>query len=763
MTIQNRVWLMIAVALAGLVALSAFSLHSLRDNMLQEKQLQLTKLADTLFSQLDIYEQKVKDGQLSQAQAQQQAIAFVKSVRYGQGDYFWINDRQPKMIMHPTNPKLDGKDLSQNKDKAGNYLFVDMVKAVQANPKDGGFVHYYWPKPNSDVAVEKLSYVREFAPWGWIIGTGIYIDDIDAQFAQTLKSEVSVIGLILLLVIGMGWLLIRSLKQAITSLSQQVSQVSKDMHFSARFEPRKDELNKVGQSLNELLGDLETSINEANLVVSAIADGDFNQRMQADYVGDLATLKKGVNGSAESVAFSMNELAKVMRALYQGDFSARMDEKVPGEFRNLVQNAMTVLDSVIGEINQAMQQMNQGDFSGRVRVEARGSLAQLKTRINDSMENMAHTVDAISQVVTAQAAGDLTQSLTGDAFKGQLKDLQNAINESAAKIKSVVTVASESAEVVRGAAQEVSQGSMNLSERVQEQAAALEQTSSAMHQMNSQVQSSNENALHATQVSQQVQEKAHEGVAVMQQTINAMQMIQDSSHQISDIVSLIDSIAFQTNLLALNAAVEAARAGEHGRGFAVVASEVRNLAQKSAEAAKDIKRLIDQTVDRVNQGSRLASESGEVLAVINQSVQTVTEMISQIATASAEQAEGVRQVHHAITQIDGATQQNAALVEETSAASESLSEQASLLQKEMAFFRTGMTAGRNVARVQGAQTAASKPALKPAAQAVKPTTKQASHPNKPNTSSSNSPGLVKMGVPNAAIAKPSSSDEWSDF
>ncbi|WP_197723393.1 methyl-accepting chemotaxis protein [Thiomicrorhabdus aquaedulcis] len=430
-------------------------------------------------------------------------------------------------------------------------------------------------------------------------------------------------------------------------------------------------------------------------MVNGIAKGEFNQRMQGDYIGDLATLKLGVNGSAESVAFSMNELAKVMQALYEGDFSARMDAKVPGEFRNLVQNAMTALDTVMAEINQVMHQMAQGDFTGQVKVSARGSLAQLKDRVNQAMDSIAHTVDAINGVVTAQAAGDLTQTLTGDGFKGQLQTLQHAMNDSTAKIKTVVNVALAAAEVVSGAAHEVSQGSLNLSERVQEQAAALEQTSSAIHQMSSQVQSTNDNAKQATQVSQQVQGKAHQGVEVMQQTLQAMQMIQDSSHQISEIVTLIDSIAFQTNLLALNAAVEAARAGEHGRGFAVVASEVRQLAQKSADAAKSIKLLIDQTVTRVNQGANLASESGGVLKEINESVRLMTQMITQIATASSEQAEGVRQVHHAIIQIDGATQQNAALVEETSAASESLNEQANLLQKEMAFFNTGHVARLN--------------------------------------------------------------------
>lgn len=225
-----------------------------------------------------------------------------------------------------------------------------------------------------------------------------------------------------------------------------------------------------------------------------------------------------------------------------------------------------------------------------------------------------------------------------------------------------------------------------------------------MDEMNSQVQSNTNHANEATKVAEAVQAKADNGVAVMKQTIEAMGTIQESSDRISDIVTLIDGIAFQTNLLALNAAVEAARAGEHGRGFAVVAGEVRSLAQKSAEAAKDIKTLIDETVERVELGSKLATDSGEMLSAINGSIDEVAQMIAQIAQASSEQATGIHQVHNAITQIDNVTQQNAALVEETSAASESLNEQAEVLTNDMAFFNTGSTTSDSLSLSKVAST-----------------------------------------------------------
>jgi methyl-accepting chemotaxis protein len=332
--------------------------------------------------------------------------------------------------------------------------------------------------------------------------------------------------------------------------------------------------------------------------------------------------------------------------------------------------------------------MNEGDFGGQVKTEARGELATLKQGVNTSLHHIADAIKSISEVVAAQASGDLTIKLPKGKFKGELHDLKNAINYSSMKMNEVVNMAIDVSDIVSNAAKEVSQGSGDLSQRVQEQAASLEQTSATMDQMTSQLQSTTQNAQQATELALDVRQQAVQGVEIMTETIAAMQAIEDSSQRISDIVTLIDTIAFQTNLLALNAAVEAARAGEHGRGFAVVAGEVRSLAQKSAEAAKDIKGLIEETTQRINRGSDLAQRTGDTLNQINDAVADVAKRIEQIAGAAGEQAQGVQQVNQAIGQIDGVTQQNAALVEETTAAAESLSEQAQLLQKEMGFFKT---------------------------------------------------------------------------
>lgn len=240
---------------------------------------------------------------------------------------------------------------------------------------------------------------------------------------------------------------------------------------------------------------------------------------------------------------------------------------------------------------------------------------------------------------------------------------------------------------VGSASRQLSQGNDDLSQRTQEQASALEETASSMEQMTATVKNNADNAKQANQLAARMRDQAAQGGAVVGRAVNAMNEINGSSNKIADIIGVIDEIAFQTNLLALNAAVEAARAGEQGRGFAVVATEVRNLAQRSATAAKEIKELINNSVDKVKAGSQLVSESGQMLGSIVDSVKRVTDIVAEITAASQEQASGIDQVNHAITQMDSVTQQNAALVEEAASASKALEQQAEDLIQKVSFFK----------------------------------------------------------------------------
>ena len=234
---------------------------------------------------------------------------------------------------------------------------------------------------------------------------------------------------------------------------------------------------------------------------------------------------------------------------------------------------------------------------------------------------------------------------------------------------------------------EISQGNVDLSQRTEEQASSLQQTASSMEQLTSTVKQTADNAQQATRLSHTAHEEATKGGEVVGKTIEAMSEINAASKKIADIIGVIDEIAFQTNLLALNAAVEAARAGEQGRGFAVVAAEVRNLAQRSATAAKEIKGLINDSVEKVNHGTQLVDTSGQSLEEILNAVKKVNDIIAEIATASQEQSAGIDQINKAITQMDEVTQQNAALVEQAAAGSESLNDQAINLNQMMTVFK----------------------------------------------------------------------------
>jgi methyl-accepting chemotaxis protein len=527
------------------------------------------------------------------------------------------------------------------------------------------------------------------------------------------------IALLLLLVV-LSLFVYNLIKQTISDVVVNIAALTKAMVFSQKLPDRKDEFAPVFNEINKLFVSLDKSVSEANRVVLAVANADYSQRMTGEYSGDLEVLKSGVNASALSVSFMMSELEKIMEKLNLGQFDISMDNKVPNEFRRLVESSLSNISHIIADINCVVNAMSEGRFEGRVVAQAQGELSSLKTNVNQSVDAIDSLTRELLALAMAQEKGDLTVQISG-SYKGRFQELQLARTASTGKIRDSISQSINASTVVNDAADQVSQGSADLSARIQEQAAALEQTSGIMNEMTNTVQANTANARKVAELTNQVQGQARDGVQVMQQTISAMQSIKESSSKINDIVTIIDSIAFQTNLLALNAAVEAARAGEHGRGFAVVASEVRALAGKSADAAKDIKNLITDSVSRIENGTQLADKSGEMLNGIAGSIQDVAGMIEEMANASNEQSVGISQVHLAIADIDKVTQENAALVEETNSAAESLSNEANHLRDNLAFFRTGVanqerrrnvsTRTAPIARAQN--TSAKKPAALP--------------------------------------------------
>jgi methyl-accepting chemotaxis protein len=331
-----------------------------------------------------------------------------------------------------------------------------------------------------------------------------------------------------------------------------------------------------------------------------------------------------------------------------------------------------------GELDWRMQDIEKFD----------GFMRSLSEGINQMLDSIVEPIKQSMNIMSNLAEGDLTKSMDGE-YKGQFAEMQEAVNSCTSNLLKMVNEIRGTSGTIATSSNEISQGNTNLSQRTEEQASSLEETASSLEEMTGIVRQNADNARQANQLASGAREQAEKGGEVVGNAVTAMSGINQSSKKISDIIGVIDEIAFQTNLLALNAAVEAARAGDQGRGFAVVASEVRNLAQRSAGAAKEIKTLINDSVLKVEEGSKLVDESGATLEEIVNSVKKVSDIIAEIAAASEEQSSGIDQINTAVSQMDEMTQQNAALVEEAAAASESMDEQATSMNELMEFFDVG--------------------------------------------------------------------------
>ena len=340
------------------------------------------------------------------------------------------------------------------------------------------------------------------------------------------------------------------------------------------------------------------------------------------------------------------------------------------------------MDTIVGAAND-------GDLSERITLEGKdGFFKSLSQGLNSLLDITASFVHDMSNIFEAMSDGDLTRNVSTD-YRGEFDVIKTNANNTVAKLTEVMTKIQGASGTVRTSANEVAQGSDDLSRRTESQASSLEETASSMEQITATVKQTSENASQANSLAAEAKKKAENGGEVVQDAVKAMAEILESSNKINDIIGVIDEIAFQTNLLALNAAVEAARAGEQGRGFAVVAGEVRTLSQRSAAAAKEIKDLIRDSVSKVESGSTLVNQSGSTLAEIVGAVEKVAIMIQDVTNAALEQNSGISQINQAITQMDEMTQQNAALVEETSAASRAMSEEATNMNQLISFFRMG--------------------------------------------------------------------------
>jgi methyl-accepting chemotaxis protein len=382
------------------------------------------------------------------------------------------------------------------------------------------------------------------------------------------------------------------------------------------------------------------------------------------------------------------------------------------------------------------------------------------TAVVEGERVLQQAVQEVQGVVRAAIEGNLLERVSLEGKSGLVIALAESINALIENMSSLVSQVKVAANEVYRGAEEISAGNQNLSQRTEEQASSLEETASSMEEMTSTVKQNADNAGQANQLAMAAREQADKGGAVVSRAVKAMTEINESSKKIADIISVIDEIAFQTNLLALNAAVEAARAGEQGRGFAVVASEVRNLASRSATAAKEIKELIQDSVKRVEDGSTLVTQSGATLEQIVTAVKKVSDIIAEITAAGREQSSGIEQVNKAVMQLDELTQQNAALVEQAAAASQSMAEQARSLSESMAKYHVG-SASASATVVKAPRVASAAPA-----QSSKPPAVERRRANRPWSkrvgSSAAHKSAASAPAPKAA-ARSTTDAEWQEF
>ena len=361
--------------------------------------------------------------------------------------------------------------------------------------------------------------------------------------------------------------------------------------------------------------------------------------------------------------------------------------------------AARALDEASNETLQVVQAVLDGASDSRVQMGGKsGQIAVLSSAVNRLIDNVLEAAGETQDAVKFALGGDLTKRISLEHKTGHFHALAVSTNSLIENMMGVIQGLQETSREVQLGAEEISRGNADLSQRTEQQASSLEETASSMEEMTATVKNNAENALQANRLASAARDQAERGGQVAGAAVVAMGQINAASKKIADIIGVIDEIAFQTNLLALNAAVEAARAGEQGRGFAVVATEVRNLASRSASAAKEIKALIRDSVAKVNEGTQFVDDSGRVLGEIVTAVKKVTDVVAEIAAGSREQALGIEQVNQAMTSMDTMTQQNSALVEQASAAAQALQEQATNLALVIAPYQVGLTPAHAASR-----------------------------------------------------------------
>ncbi len=515
-----------------------------------------------------------------------------------------------------------------------------------------------------------------------------------ASYEQLRLIMIAVVGSGVLLAIVIGWLLIRAIVKPLQRTHHYFNRIAQGELDNEIVITQNDEIGQVMVGLRDMQGKLKTDIEDTkrlsaeNLRIRYALDSVSSSVMVIDpdakiiYANDavMHTFHKGLSALRQALpGFDPNQVRG-------GSFNLFNLDRLRHSFDTLTapHDSEQTLGGRTYKLVASPINAEDGSRLGTV-IEWTDRTEELKVERE------------VTALVEGAVKGDLSRRVATDDLDGFFLRLGEGINGMVEQLQQLISQITESVDAINTGAREIAVGNSDLSQRTEEQASSLEETASSMEQLTSTVKQNADNSKQANQLSSQAREVATAGGDKIQHAVQAMQAITASSEKISDIISVIDGIAFQTNILALNAAVEAARAGEQGRGFAVVAAEVRTLAQRSATAAKEIKGLIAENSTTISSGSHLVEEAGQTMSDIVTQSKHVSDLIAEIAAASEEQRSGIEEVNIAISQMDEVTQQNASLVEQAAAASESLEEQAQALSQAVSLFQTHATPGSHPA------------------------------------------------------------------
>ncbi|MCT7469923.1 cache domain-containing protein [Aliarcobacter cryaerophilus] len=530
------------------------------------------------------------------AKIQAEALKTISEMRYANNDYFWINDSHPKMINHPTNSKLNGTDLSNYADPYGTKLFVEMAR-VTNEKKEGGLVKYYWDKPNKkNDPKEKFSYVQKFEPWDWIIGTGAYVDDIEAEVAlmqentnskiETIIASIALFSFIsvIIAILIYNYFVNKAIIRPLDELDIAIKDIASGNEQADRINKKSDdEIGKIVDSFNEYISKLRKGYIEDGQVIENV-DEVIDKIAQGFYVYKIE--KTSSSPQIQRLRDSINHMIE------------RTNE-------NLV------------SLNNTLIEYGNSNFQG---VDSKIDT----TKVNGVMSSLATSTQLIGHTVS---------------------EFLSMIVATGTKLNNDTAVLSKSAK--------------ELSSSANEQAASLEQTAAAVEQITGIIKQSVQKTSQMSVLALELQRSSKEGETLASRTNQAMDEINKEVSSINEAIEVIDQIAFQTNILSLNAAVEAATAGEAGKGFAVVAQEVRNLASRSAEAAKEIKNIVEIATSKANEGKSIANSMKDGYTDLNKKINETITLIEDVSKGSKEEEVGILQINDTINVLDSVTQVNA--------------------------------------------------------------------------------------------------------